>query len=182
MIGRKFYMWTVLDGPFKPEYGNNLAWLCRCECGYEGTVIGTNLRTGGSKGCGCLNTNRIMQVATKHGLSKTLEYALFTAAKSRARKNGIPFNLDLSDIVIPEFCPVLGIPMIKAIGKHTSNSPSLDKIIVKLGYVKGNVWVISNRANTIKTNATVEEIELLAAALRNKIGGNHVQALYQLAG
>ena len=114
MIGKKFYQWTVIGGPFKPSYGNNLDWMCRCECGYEGTVTGTNLRRGGSKGCGCLNVKTIVQAATRHGLSKTLEYALFVAAKSRAKKNGIPFNLDLADIEIPDLCPVLGIPMFKA--------------------------------------------------------------------
>lgn len=40
------------------------------------------------------------------------------------------------------------------------------------GYIKGNVWVVSKRANTIKNNATLEELELLVANLRNKIKDN----------
>lgn len=45
--------------------------------------------------------------------------------------------------------------------------PSLDKIIPKLGYVKGNVWVVSNKANRIKSNATIEELELLVKNLKS---------------
>lgn len=45
--------------------------------------------------------------------------------------------------------------------------PSLDKIIPKLVYVKGNVWVVSNKANRIKSNATIEELELLVKNLKS---------------
>ncbi len=52
-------------------------------------------------------------------------------------------------------------------GKLYDDSPSLDKIIPKLGYVKGNVWVVSNKANRIKSNATIEELELLVKNLKS---------------
>jgi hypothetical protein len=32
---------------------------------------------------------------------------------SRARKNGIGFDPDISDIVVPEVCPILGIPLLE---------------------------------------------------------------------
>lgn len=88
--------------------------------------------------------------------------AIYTSAKSRAKRNGIPFNLDFSDIVIPEFCPVLGIKLKQRDGKLADNSPSLDRIIPELGYIKGNVIVISNKANRIKNNATSDEIYKVA--------------------
>lgn len=80
----------------------------------------------------------------------------------RAVKKGIPFNIDVSDIAIPEFCPVLGLKLKVGPGKLCANSPSLDRIFPELGYVKGNVIVISNKANMIKSNATPEEIALVA--------------------
>jgi hypothetical protein len=97
------------------------------------------------------------------------EYIMHAAAKSRAKKKGIDFNLELSDVIIPEFCPVFGVPLEKAKGKSATrdNSPSLDRIHPEKGYVKGNVWVISNKANTIKSNATIEELEHLLSVLRS---------------
>jgi hypothetical protein len=82
-------------------------------------------------------------------------------AKYRAKKAGLPFDEDLSDIVIPEFCPILGLRLSKGTGKACAASPSLDRIVPSLGYVKGNRWVISNRANTMKNDATLDEIILL---------------------
>lgn len=91
------------------------------------------------------------------------------AAKARADQKGIPFNLTPSDIQIPHTCPVLDIPIITGQRKATDNSPSLDRVVPSMGYVRGNVIVISNRANRIKNNATVDELEAVACWLRNHI-------------
>jgi len=92
----------------------------------------------------------------------TNELQLLIAAKSRAKKYNLPFNIDLSDIVIPEYCPILEIKIErKEYGKGGSfvpSSPSLDKIIPSKGYVKGNVMVISMKANIMKCNASITEI------------------------
>lgn len=92
---------------------------------------------------------------------------ILTRVKSRCKADGIPFDLTIEDIVIPEFCPVLNIPLATAPG-HGRNpiaSPSLDRIRPDGGYVKGNVRVISNRANLLKSNATVEELKLVVKDL-----------------
>lgn len=80
-------------------------------------------------------------------------------AKSNARKKNLPFNLELSDIIVPKYCPILGIELIPAKGNKTDNSPSVDRIIPELGYVKGNIIVISLKANQLKSNGTIEEHE-----------------------
>lgn len=84
------------------------------------------------------------------------------SAKHRARMKGLPFNIDESDIVIPEVCPILKVDMLFSEGKMSRNSPSIDRIIPELGYVKGNVQVISWQANTLKNNATPSELILFA--------------------
>lgn len=98
---------------------------------------------------------------------------MLCSAKARAKKTGVPLNLELTDIVIPELCPLLGIPIIEGHlkGKKgaTGNSPSLDRIHPELGYVKGNIWVVSYRANTIKQDATPDELERIAVQLRQKL-------------
>lgn len=89
--------------------------------------------------------------------------------KNRAKRLGIPFDLERTDISIPDFCPVLGIELIYRGGVgsgYHANSPSLDRIKPSLGYVKGNVRVISARANLLKNDASVEELERVLDDLR----------------
>lgn len=86
------------------------------------------------------------------------ERRMLTSAKERAKNKNLDFNLELSDIYIPEFCPYLEIPLFKGTKTVRKNSPSLDRIDSSLGYVKGNIQVISNLANTMKNNATREEL------------------------
>jgi hypothetical protein len=86
---------------------------------------------------------------------------MWSAAKKRAKKQGVPFDIVRTDILIPKTCPVLGIVLSVSDGYKSDFSPSLDKFIPSLGYVKGNISVISSRANRIKTDATLNEIRKL---------------------
>ena len=98
------------------------------------------------------------------------DFKMFQAAKRRAKKTGVPFSITRKDIVIPDVCPVLGILLIKGGQRYsTADSPSLDKIRPELGYVPGNVAVISHKANTIKSNATVEDLEAVVAWLKKTL-------------
>lgn len=84
----------------------------------------------------------------------------------------LDFNIDMLDIVIPDMCPLLGIPLLRAsVGRKVHGSPSLDRIDPSKGYIKGNVWVISTRANTLKNNATLEELATLVDNLRKHLNG-----------
>jgi hypothetical protein len=92
-----------------------------------------------------------------------------TAAKTRAKKLGVPFDLTVEDIVVPDRCPVLGMAITHQYGKRAADfSPSLDRIIPALGYVKGNVRIISWRANYLKNNGTADEFEAIARYIREK--------------
>ena len=98
--------------------------------------------------------------------------SMIASAKARAKKRGIPFNITVEDIVIPDVCPVLGIELEfnrGGRGASRDTSPSLDKVVPALGYVKGNVLIVSNRANRIKSDATVPELEAVAAFYRNHV-------------
>lgn len=89
---------------------------------------------------------------------RDMQRTVLASAKHRASRRGLPFNISREDVPVPEFCPVLGIKLEVNSGKPQYNSPSIDRFIPELGYVKGNVTVISHRANTLKNNATVEEL------------------------
>jgi hypothetical protein len=87
------------------------------------------------------------------------EKAILCRARQRARKKELEFNLEVVDIIIPLKCPILDIEIIRnKKGNLKTNSPSLDRIDNTKGYVKGNVMIISNRANTMKNDATPEEL------------------------
>ena len=77
------------------------------------------------------------------------------------------WNLDFIDLVWPKFCPVLGIELNYFSKGRSENSPSFDRIDSNLGYIKGNVVVMSWRANRLKNNGTAEEHEKIANYLRN---------------
>lgn len=87
--------------------------------------------------------------------------------RSRAKKKGLPFDLTLDDIVIPAVCPVLGIPLIERSGKFSDNSPSIDRTIPEKGYVKGNIAIMSYRANRIKCHASLAELKAIVAYMEN---------------
>ncbi len=84
---------------------------------------------------------------------------LWQSAKDRAARYGHQFDLEPSDIVIPEVCPVFGTPFILG---HPRQAASVDRLIPSRGYVRGNVVVISRLANSIKYTATASEVEKVA--------------------
>ena len=81
------------------------------------------------------------------------ELGMINACKAVAKKRGLPFDLVEADIKIPSHCPILGIKLERGSGQRTNASPSIDRITPKLGYVRGNVIVVSWEANNIKGNA-----------------------------
>lgn len=95
---------------------------------------------------------------------------LLRRCKSRAKEAGLPFDLEFHDIPIPARCPLLGIPLTPfgagRRGPAQDSCPSVDRLVPSKGYVKGNVWVVSLRANRIKNDSTVDELEKILTALK----------------
>lgn len=88
---------------------------------------------------------------------------LLTGAKTRAKKRGMEFSVTLEDLLpLPVTCPVLNIPLRPGQGTNDPNGYSLDRVDNDKGYVKGNVVIMSRRANVLKSDATPEEIHALA--------------------
>ncbi len=95
----------------------------------------------------------------RHWREKYPEKSLLRLAQKRAVSRGTEFNLTLEDIVIPEICPVLGIPLIQGSRQLKDQSPTVDEFIPGKGYVKGNIVIISWRANRLKSDATLSEMQ-----------------------
>ena len=102
------------------------------------------------------------KIYRKENKPKFPEKYLLWGIKYRAKKKGIPFNLDLDDIIIPEVCPVFKKPFVFGTGKQELFSPSVDRIDNSKGYIKSNIVIVSVKANFLKNNATIEELEALA--------------------
>ena len=116
-----------------------------------------------------------IKIKVNKTLSETIGFALhdkqraadrmhINAARARAKKKGIEFNLDESDFQIPTHCPILGTELRQTWGNVNEQSteshcPSIDRIDNSKGYIKGNVAIISNAANRMKSSLTYQEIE-----------------------
>jgi len=85
-------------------------------------------------------------------------------AKKRVKVSGLEFSITARDIEpFPEICPVLGLALNwERAGRAAGDSPSLDRLDNRKGYIRGNVMIISNRANMIKQDATAEEVQAVA--------------------
>jgi len=92
-------------------------------------------------------------------------------SKHSAKPRGLLHTITVADLTWPTHCPILGIELVYDRDKKTPRRdcyPTLDRHDNNLGYVPGNVFVISWRANRIKWMATAEE---LMAVARYAIGG-----------
>lgn len=119
---------------------------------------------------------------TTHGLARRsikankqdYKYQMWCHARKRSKINNLEIDIEPQDIPdIPDFCPVLGIEIKRNVKDNSTthgpsdNSPSLDRIDSTKGYIKGNIRVISNRANRLKSDANFAEIEMLYLDMKN---------------
>lgn len=94
---------------------------------------------------------------------------LLRYAKKRAKEKSLECTIRASDIPLREFCPILGVQLVKNRGQWAGNSYSLDRVDSTKGYVPGNVQVISWQANNLKSNLSVEQVERLLAYMKGEL-------------
>lgn len=115
------------------------------------------------------NPDKVAEAA-KRSIRKNYKAYLLRAAKARCKDSGREFNLTVDDIEIPERCPALGIELICLPPKELrDHSPTLDRIDNKKGYVRGNVCVISMRANYVKHSSSLDELEKLVHYIKSRL-------------
>lgn len=99
------------------------------------------------------------------------EVSIYHCSKKRAERAGLEFTITREDIVIPEYCPLLGVKITHERGKgRVQTNASLDRIDSTKGYIPGNVQVISNLANQMKTDATPEQLIAFANGILRVYG------------
>jgi hypothetical protein len=102
----------------------------------------------------------------------TPEYKLWDRARGRCIKSGLEFTISPDDILIPEICPYLDVPLVvhKGSSGGRPDSPALDRIDNEKGYTKNNIQVISNLANMMKSSATEEQLILFSRRVLETFG------------
>jgi hypothetical protein len=100
----------------------------------------------------------------------------FRNAKNRAKRDNVPFSLVLQDLIdiATDECPIFHTPFVWGSaklgkGKTRPDTPTLDRILPELGYIKSNVVFLSYRANRIKDNGTMQEHYDIADFIWNHI-------------
>ena len=142
LTGKRFGRLLVIAKA--PVKNKRTHWAVRCDCGTEKTVGAQNLTSKSLNkrivSCGCYHRERCYR---ENAACRDPVYLMLWGAKKRAKEDGVIFTLKAEDIIIPDRCPLLHIPLQQVSGFRGPGSPSLDRIRPELGYVPSNVWVIS---------------------------------------
>jgi hypothetical protein len=183
LTGKRFGRLNVL---FAAPRTYQTMWTCICDCGKQVTVNGQYLREGHTKSCGCLREELRPTYAKKRDFSGERNPSLIKARRLNgdnyipsnsiwykraasiyhsSKKRNIPLGfgsaMELATYIkqiAPEKCPCFEVPFVERGNGFSPWSPSIDKIDPTLGYVKGNIQVISMLANCMKRDATKEQL------------------------
>lgn len=115
------------------------------------------------------NPEKYKEIQKRHREKRDPRRVILENAKALAKRLNLPFNITLEDIVVPEICPLAQIPLVFNKKKTRDNSPSLDKIVPSLGYVRGNTRVISRKGNRWKQEMTRDDVLRLLDYIDGKI-------------
>jgi hypothetical protein len=172
LVGQKFGKLTAIKEEVIFKSGKNRVYVtCECECGGKKFCERYGLINGATTSCGCVRRETTIAFnKTKRKEPGTRKeddrrYKMFHNAQHRAKRKGIPFTITIDDIIIPETCPLLGIPLVSTNDKRDPRNPSLDQKDPGKGYTPDNIWVVSSRANTLKWDASLQELQTLVENL-----------------
>jgi len=117
----------------------------------------------------CRASEKATRERTGRRKRKNVKAGLCGHARARGREKGLPATITPADIYWPARCPILGTELNYEMPRGlredvpAENRPSLDRMKPELGYVPGNVYVISHRANTLKGMGTAAELRKVLA-------------------
>lgn len=161
LTGQKFGRLAVLERTGS-KYGK-VQWKCRCDCGNEVVVSGSNLKCGNTKSCGCYNKERKSEVHKKHGMRKSRLYSIWVNMRDRCyREKSIKYHSYGAKgiAVCNEWLGADGFENFAkwAVPNGYADNLTLDRIDGTKGYSPDNCrWVTyKKQANNTKANIMIE--------------------------
>jgi len=151
MVGKKFNRLTVIKRIYPNKKNGNTNWLCKCDCGNEKIVDGSNLRRGNTKSCGCLQQNWMeLKLAS-------MRYVIHEYKKS-AKGRGYEYKLTEEQFkeITQKNCHYCGAKPSHP-SKYQGNNGvyiynGIDRIDNTKGYIIDNVVPCCTRCNYAKKN------------------------------
>lgn len=156
MTGQKFGQLTVIKRT-GIDTGGNVTWLCKCACGNKAVVLGTNLRSGGTRSCGCSSS-------LPKGMASFNQ--IFSCMKYGAKRRGYQWQLTKEQVqmLTQKSCYYCGIEPNQGNYSSARNGVylynGLDRIDNNRGYLITNVVPCCGTCNAAKGIKTTEEFKL----------------------
>jgi len=91
------------------------------------------------------------------------DHWIIRSKRGNKRRQRTELSVEYYKTLIVDTCPLLNVKLTYSNfeGRTPDNYATLDKIDPNRGYVEGNVQIVSFRANTLKSNATLEELKMI---------------------
>ena len=168
-IGQRFERLTVLQRIIGGSGGPY--WQCQCDCGTVKRIAERFLRSGRTKSCGCLRTQRIAELQKTHNMSKTRTYKSWLDMRERCNDatdpnyggRGIRYAPEWDDFEV----------FFRDMGEAPADK-TIERIDVNGNYEPGNCrWATAiEQANNKRNNLllTLNGVTLTAAQWASRLG------------
>lgn len=145
LTGMIFGQLTVIA--YAGKRGRYTMWLCRCKCGKETQAIVSNLCSGGTQSCGCLQRKKTVECSRTHGYCGTPEYVTWRSMKQRC---GDPSQISYDDyggrgITVCDRWRDSFEAFLADMGERPSKNHSIDRVDNSKGYSKSNCRWATNK-------------------------------------
>jgi 5-methylcytosine-specific restriction endonuclease McrA len=172
LVGQKFSRLAVLEyAPRALRKGGNAHWKCRCDCGRETVVRGSDLRSGKTLSCGCLGAELTSKRLTRHGGS-VARNCLVSNYRIGARERNLEFSLTHEECgaLFLADCHYCSAPPSQTVRFGHKNQYSMlyngiDRIDNNRGYVAENCVSCCKTCNSAKGTLTPAEFRAWAKRL-----------------
>ena len=180
LVGQQFGQLTVIE---RNRQDSITFYNCKCMCGNVTTVTHTNLLSGTTKSCGCLQKQLLSKRSTK-SLDEVVAAQVFNYYKRNAKTRSLSWDLSKKQVLELitkqcSYCGLVGTNTTKVRvykqGKPIPNvfktfqNNGIDRIDNSLGYSLRNSVPCCKHCNFAKHERTYEEFKEWAITLYTKL-------------